>query len=245
MRALRIACLLVVVFLLFSAAFAQTATPAGDASRDTSKDKATPDAATKPAPTDAEKNSAADGAPEVPADLQQVVNKQFGPGFKVALQRATPRRYLHDTDHEIPWTPLLITDLDGDGVQDAVIVARVKNAFAGQVPFHYAVIDPYMAAQGYENPMLTAGVASEAPETGYVVLAIHGTGAEGWRAAAPKAKWVMINLPFNTINVAPMPVKKGRMVGAIILEVEGTNRSSLVLWDGKKYRWRDMGGPGE
>src|SRR5438270_7358328 len=203
MRALRIACLLVASTLFFSIAFAQTQPAPPDK---TDKDAAAKDAAPKPA----DKNSAADGAPELPSDLQAIVHKQFGLNFKVAFERATPRRYLHEVDHEIPWTPLLITDLDGDGIQDAVIVARVKNAFAGQIPFNYTVIDPYMAAQGYENAMITAGVSTEVPDVSYVVLTIHGAGADGWRAAVPKAKWVMINLPFNTINVAPMPVgKKG------------------------------------
>jgi len=59
----------------------------------------------------------------------------------------------------------------------------------------------------------------------------------------------MINLPFNTINVAPMNVaKKGKpakQVSVIILEEDGTSQSSLVVWDGKTYRWRDMGGPAE
>jgi hypothetical protein len=256
MRVLRIACLLVVAFLLVPIASAQTAPAAANpavqspAVQNKDKDKAQPADATKPAPTEADKNSAADGAPALPADLQQIVDKQFGRNFKVAFERTRPRRYLHNNDADVPWTPLLITDLDGDGVQDAVIVARVRNAFAGQVPYHYSVIDPYMAAQGYDNPMLTAGVSSERPDdTGYVVLTIHGMGADGWRAATPKSKWVMIDLPFNTINVAPMPVgKKGKSaktLGVIVLEEEGTSQSSVVVWDGKKYRWRDMGGPGE
>src|SRR5258706_1435924 len=140
MRVLRVACLLGVAFLLVPIAFAQTAPPAANPAVQNpavqSKDKAQPAATKDAAPTEADKNSAADGAPALPADLQQIVNKQFGPGFKVAFERTTPRRYLHEADHDIPWTPLLITDLDGDGVPDAVIVARVKNAFAGQIPFH-------------------------------------------------------------------------------------------------------------
>lgn len=231
MRALRIACLLV---FLFVAAGAQQPAPQA------------PAAAEKPA---AEQKPAGPlPAPAIPADLQDVVTKQFGPGFKLAMQRATPRRYLHDTEHDVPWTPLMVGDLDGDGAEDAVIVARVKNAFGGSVPYNYTVIDPYFAAYGYSNPGLTAGLASERPDTsGYVVLAIHGVGPEAWRALKPKAKFVMINLPFNSISLAPMTAGKHgeKNISVIVLEEEGTDRSSLVAWDGKKYRWRDTGGPGE
>src|SRR3954470_5874923 len=237
MRALRLACLLI----FFSAiAFTQTTVqPAQTAS------KAAPDV--EPGPSDA--NSLAEGAPSIPADLQAIVKKQFGPSFRVALQRTNTRRYLSQPEHVQEWSPLLTGDLDGDGIEDAVIVARVKNVFSGQIPFNYSVLDPYFAAFGYGNPKVTAGMAEERPDKDYVVLVIHGAGAEAWRNPAPKSKLVMINLPFNTINIAPMNVaKKGKpakMVSVIVLEEDGSTQSSLVAWNGKTYKWTDMGGPAE
>jgi hypothetical protein len=240
MRALRIACLLVFLNVL---SYAQT-TPAPPASAPATK---TPADTPAPGPSDA--NSLAAGAPNIPADLQEIVKKQFGPSFKVALQRSNTTRYLHQPEHVQEWSPLLVGDLDGDGVEDAVIVARVKNVFSGQIPFAYSVIDPYFAAFGYGDPKNTAGLAEERPEQDYVVLVIHGAGPEAWRNPKPKSKVVMINLPFNTINVAPMNVAKknkpAKQMSVIILEEDGTSQSSLVVWDGKTYRWRDMGGPGE
>ena len=185
-----------------------------------------------------------------PADLQELVNQQFGPNFKVALQRQVPMRYLHDTTEHAQWNALMTGDLDGDGVEDAVIVARAKNAFAGQIPFGYKVIDPYMSAFGYGNPMITGGMGEEYPDGNYMVLVIHGAGPEGWRNPKPKAKYVMINLPFNTINVATINVEKKKNKPpkeetAIILEEDGTSQSSMVVWTMRGYRWKDMGGPAE
>jgi hypothetical protein len=245
MRALRIACLL---FFSSVISFAQTSPqpshPAPAASK-TPADTAEP--APPPGPSDA--NSLAEGAPVIPADLLQIVKRQFGPSFKVALQRSNNRRYLNQSEHVQEWSPLLVGDLDGDGVEDAVIVARVRNVFSGQIPFKYAVIDPYFAAFGYGNPKVTAALASERPEGDYVVLVIQGAGPEGWRNPVPKAKTVMVNLPFNTINIAPMNIgKKGKpekQISVIVLEEDGTNKSSLVVWNGKTYKWSDMGGPGE
>jgi hypothetical protein len=244
MRALRIACLLVFCLLLSLATCAQQAPPA---STHTAAAAPAPGSAAPPPAAEPPKPDGPLPAPEVPADLQQVVTKQFGPNFKVAAQRVMKRRYLNEDQDRAIWLPFMLGDLDGDGVQDAVIVARAKNAFGGQIPYNYRVIDPYFAAFGYGNPMITAGMASEYPDGNYMVLVIHGVGEEGWRATKPKAKFVMINLPFNTISVAPMPIemkKKVKELAVIVLEEDGTNQSSLVAWDGKKYRWRDMGGPG-
>jgi|GEM_PF-262450 len=242
MRVLRIACLLVFVSVI---AFAQTQPP--QPAPKASADKASAETPPPPGPSGA--NSLAEGAPAIPADLQEVVKRQFGPSFKVALQRTNTTRYLNQPEHVQAWAPLLLGDLDGDGVEDAVIVARVKNVFSGQIPFGYGVIDPYFAAFGYGNPKITAGLAEERPEGDYVILVIHGAGPLAWRNPMPKAKVVMINLPFNTINVAPMNIAKKnkppKLVSAIVLEEDGTSQSSLVIWDGKTYRWRDMGGPGE
>jgi hypothetical protein len=238
MQAFRIACLLVVSVM----GVAQQTPPPAPAAP---KTQAEADA--QPATGAAAANSQAEGAPALPADLQAVVTKQFGPNFTITKQRNITVRYLHQPERP-PLNTLLVGDLDGDGVEDAVILARAKNVFSGQLPFGYAVIDPYFTAYGYGNPKITAGMAEEYPEGNYMVLVIHGAGPEGWRAEHPKAKFVMINLPFNTINVAPITLDKKhkfKKVTAIILEEDGTNQSSLVVWDGRKYRWRDMGGPGE
>ncbi len=229
MRKFCIACLLVVL-----ATFAFTQNPDPQA--------AAPQTPPQPAPK-------VQAVPP-PADLQELVSQQFGPNFKVAMQRQAGTHYLHESADRPQWNTLMTGDLDGDGVEDAVIVARAKNAFAGQIPFDYKVVDPYFSAFGYGNPMITGGMAEEYPDGNYMVLVIHGAGPEGWRNPKPKAKFVMINLPFNTINVAQINVEKKKnkppkMETAIILEEDGSSQSSLVLWTGHSYKWKDMGGPAE
>jgi len=241
MRAFRIACLLVFLGTLFVSAQQPSAPPAQHA--------ANASATSQPPAAEAKPDGPLPAA-QVPADLQEIVHKQFGLNFKVAAQRQMVRRYLNQPEHA-PWLPFMLGDLDGDGVQDAVIVARAKNPFGGQIPYNYRVIDPYFAAYGYGNPQITAGMTDEYPDGNYMVLVIHGAGPEGWRAPKPKAKFVMINLPFNTISVAPMTIelKKKKQqtmdLAVIVLEEDGSNQSSIVLWDGRKYRWKDTGGPGE
>ena len=234
MQAFRVACLLVFAFVVV--VLAQQPQPA-------------PQPTQPPAAAD-EKPAGPIAPPPVPADLQELVTRQFGPNFKVVLQRHNTARYLHQPEHP-PLNTLLTGDLDGDGIADAVIVAHAKNAFSGQLPYNYRIIDPYFSAFGYGNPQITGGMMDEDPDGNYMVLVIHGAGPDAWRAAKPKAKYVMINLPFNTINVAPMALDKkhktkeqtAKEIAVIILEEDGTNQSSIVVWDGHKYRWRDMGGP--
>ena len=74
-----------------------------------------------------------------------------------------------------------------------------------------------------------------------MLLVIHGSGAEAWRAATPKAKFVIINLPFKQITVKKLKVKK-KTVMAIYAEETGPDRmTSALFWDGKKYRYQPIG----
>jgi len=156
MRALRIACLLFFVSAVsFTQTSPQTSQPAPKAP--TEAEPAPP----PPGPSDT--NSLAEGAPAIPADLPQIVKKQFGPSFKVALQRVNTTRYLHQPEHVQEWSPLLVGDLDGDGVEDAVIVARVRNVFSGQIPFKYTAIPkPPPASRANGRTVTTSSSSSTA-----------------------------------------------------------------------------------
>jgi len=194
-----------------------------------------------PPPLTPEQEAAAAKAQQL-GELMEVVKKQFGPDLEVAeKQSQATARYLHpDTKKEAAWKYLLTGDLDGDGVEDAVIVVRFKNPLGGQVEFNYKVVDPYYTFQGYGNPKVTVEFGTEDPRHNNMVLVIHGAGKEGWRAETPKMKFVIINLPFDSLRVAPLMVKKKKLT-AIVGEEE-SGGSSSVYWDGKKYKWNEGAG---
>jgi len=150
-------------------------------------------------------------------------------------------RYLHPPE-SAPWVTFLTADLDGDGVEDAIIVARCKTPLADEVTHNYKVIDPYYTNYGYGDPKITAKFNASDPLRQNLVLVIHGAGKEAWRAAAPKAKFVIINLPFDTLSLSQIIYRK-RTVPALGLVETEQELSSAVYWDGKKYRWSDTAGP--
>src|SRR5690348_4311262 len=82
-------------------------------------------------------------------DLAALVKKQFGQTFTL------PAKFP---------TPMITADLDGDGVQDAVIVASSKEPFPDSVEFKYKVSDPYNAYFGMGNPSLTASFTTADPQ---------------------------------------------------------------------------------
>jgi len=145
-----------------------------------------------------------------------------------------------DMPQNASWSPLLVGDFDGDGVEDAVIIARNKNALIGADAYKYKVTDPYNDHFGYGNPEVTMDFNANDPVHNLDLLIIHGSGKEGWRADKPKAKYVIINIPFEMASVARATLKK-KAVNAIRVE-ESDTMSSLIFWDGKKYRYTPGGG---
>lgn len=182
---------------------------------------------------------------KVPADLQQVVTRDFGPCFKVVPQRRLTVHYLHP-QKENQWVAFLEEDMDNDGSLDAIIVARCKDVLADQDAFNYKVTDPMFEYHGYGNPKVTAAFGNDNPEYGNLLLIIHGEGKDGWRAADPKGKFVVLNLEFDTlyatrVNIAKKKKDKPLLTGAVHVEDKEGN-GSVIFYDGKKYRWRETSG---
>jgi hypothetical protein len=181
-------------------------------------------------------------ATRVPADLADIVKKQFGSDFTI-VSEAPYAKITGATNMEIDaakWQTFLTGDLDGDGAEDAVIVARNKNSMIGADAYNYKVIDAVNDHFGYGNPKVTVDFNANDPVHNLVLLVIHGAGAEGWRAATPKAKFVLINVPFERVQLGRGKVKK-RTVDAIRVE-ESDTVASVLFWDGKKYRYIPGGG---
>jgi hypothetical protein len=139
--------------------------------------------------------------------------------------------------------PQFVGDLDGDGVDDLVVTARCKNPMADRDEYGFVVADPYDAFLGFGDVKVTSTFASDQPERrGVCLLIVHGAEKGGWQADTPKAKFLLINLPFNTLAVKRLTTKKRIVLGVYMEEQgEGENTSSVLYWDGKKYRYQLLG----
>ncbi len=162
----------------------------------------------------------------VPAITDAYVHKEFGEDCSL-----------------LPDTPQFVGDLDGDGIDDLIVAARCKNPMPDQADYGFRVLDPYDSFMGFGNVKITAGFISDDPDRkGIVLLIVHGVGAEAWRSSQPKPKFVLINLPFRTLAVKKLALRKRSVLG-IYMEEFGVEEhtASVVFWDGKKYRYQVVG----
>jgi len=133
-------------------------------------------------------------------------------------------------------------DLDGDGVEDAVIAARCKNPLLDEAEHNYTVIDPYYTFYGYGNPKVTTTFTEGDPhKKNLVVLIIHGAGAEAWWSQQPKSKYVVVNLPYRGLSVRKYRWGKKTVQAVYAEESNDLGEASALVFDGKKYRYIPMG----
>jgi hypothetical protein len=138
--------------------------------------------------------------------------------------------------------PSLRGDFDGDGVEDIVIPAHCTSPLMNQVQNDYVVVDPYDSFFGYGNPKITTAFVADDPQRrGFSLLVIHGAGPDAWHAAAPKAKFMLVNIPFRDIQVRKWQIKKKARMAIYVAETGGDSMTSVVYWDGRKYRYDPMG----
>ncbi|HEX4605745.1 MAG TPA: hypothetical protein VH724_17220 [Candidatus Angelobacter sp.] len=156
------------------------------------------------------------------AQLAATVKQQFGDTFTV------PAKFP---------TPVIIADFDGDGVEDVAIVANSKDPLPDSFAFKYQVADPYHAYFGFGDPRLTSSFRSD-PEHAHHLLVIFGSGKEAWHAATPKGKFVLVNVPFDSVEVGRMLISKKKPPIFIIKALEAQIMDSAVWWDARKKRWR-------
>ncbi len=140
----------------------------------------------------------------------------------------------------------LVADLDGDGVADIVIPAKCKNPMLDESENNFAVVDPYNSFFGYGNPHVTSQFVSEDPDRrGVVLLVIHGLGPDAWHADTPKAKYLIINLPYKDVTVRKLKLRKKSVLAIYVAETGSDEMTSATFWDGKKYRYMPLGGGAE
>jgi len=161
-----------------------------------------------------------------PAVTDELIHKQFG-----------------DNCSLLAGPPQFVADLDDDGIDDLVVAARCKNPMADKDEYSFVVADPYDTFLGYSDIKVTSTFASDAPERrGISLLIIHGAEKDAWRAETPKAKFLLINLPSKSLTVKRLALKKKTILGIYMEETgEGEDTSSVVFWDGKKYRYQLLG----
>jgi hypothetical protein len=161
-----------------------------------------------------------------PAVTDEFIHKQFG-----------------DNCSLLPGPPQFVADMDGDGVLDLIIAARCKNPMADKDEYSFVVADPYDSFLGYSDVKVTSTFASDEPDRrGISLLIVHGEGKDAWRADKPKAKFLLINLPFKTLTVKRLTMKKKVTLGVYMEEKgEGEDTSSVIFWDGKKYKYQTLG----
>jgi hypothetical protein len=143
---------------------------------------------------------------------------------------------------ESKWSPMT-ADLNGDGIEDIVIVARCKNPLIDQSDKNYKVIDPQDSFYGYGNTKITTAFGQDDPRLrGICLLVIHGSGSEAWRSETPLAKFVIINIAVKTITVKKMRLSKKKTTTAMYVEeATGDEMTAAIFWDGKKYRYDPLG----
>ncbi len=160
-------------------------------------------------------------SPKEAPNPKEYVSTQFGPEF-ILLDKF----------------PVLTGDLDGDGAEDVVfVVTRKSNPLVDEDQFHYKVIDPYDEYFGFGDPRITVNFNAQDPNQVKYILIAHD-----WRAATPKLKLVVINIPLEKLSISRIPTKKKKkkVVTAITAE-DLSGLVSAIYWDGKKYRWTAMG----
>ncbi len=150
--------------------------------------------------------------------LQPLVAAQFGPDFKV----------------DSKFQPIM-GDMDGDGTEDIALIASSKHPMGGSGAYKYTVADPYDGYFGVGNPKITTQFSAFGDGTNHCILIIHD-----WKATTPKAKFVIVNVPFEKIALGQATVKKKKTVAAVTA-IEADGLAAMVYFDGHKYKWEPTG----
>ena len=144
-------------------------------------------------------------------DAQQIVTKEFGKSFTLASG----------------FQPMM-ADVDNDGTEDLIAVVTSNTPLVDENELHYRAIDPYDSYWGYGNPHDTIRFSAADVGPTLFIAIIHD-----WHT--PKAKFLVVNLPFKKLTLSRVQFKK-KAINSIHAVEEGGLESDM-FWDGKKYKW--------
>jgi len=175
-------------------------------------------------------SSSAASAPIAPID-DKFVHDHFGKEFTL-----------------MPEFPPMVADMNGDGIDDLILAARTKSPMLDAGGFEYTVSDPYHSFYGFGDPKVTSAFTTDDPtRKSIVLLVIHGAGPEAWRAEKPRGKFVLINVPVQTVSVRRVKMGKKVLMAIGVEEYGGDRTTSAIFWDGnlKKntgaYKYEPLG----
>jgi len=148
----------------------------------------------------------------------------------------------------MPEFPPMVADMNGDGIDDLILAARTKSPMLDAGGFEYTVSDPYHSFYGFGDPKVTSAFTTDDPSRkSIVLLVIHGSGPEAWRAEKPKGKFVLINIPVQTVSVRRVKMGKKLLMAIGVEEYGGDRTTSAIFWEGNvkkntgSYKYEPLG----
>jgi hypothetical protein len=178
--------------------------------------------------------------------------QQPAPSLSASSPPALDDKFVHDHFGKeftlMPEFPAMVGDLNGDGIDDLVLAARAKSPMLDAGGFNYTVSDPYHSFYGFGDPKVTSAFTTDDPtRKSIVLLVIHGAGREAWNAEKPKGKFVLINIPVQTVSLRRVKMGKKVVMAIGVEEYGGDRTTSAVFWEGnaKKntggYKYQPIG----
>ena len=128
--------------------------------------------------------------------------------------------------------PQFVADMDEDGIDDLVVAAKCKNPMADKDEYSFVVADPYHTFLGYGDVKVIHVCIRRTGTTRVSLLIIHGAEKDDWRAETPKAKFLLINMPFKTLVVKRLTIKREQS-SVTWKKGRGENISSVIFGTGR------------
>jgi len=160
------------------------------------------------------------------ADPAAYLAQQFGASFKLDPKIAP-----------------MYGDLNGDGVEDIVLVATSSTPLLSKEQFSFKVEDPYDGYFGTGDTRITTQFSLHFDGSSRCILIVFGWRLPPVEKSKVINKFVLINTPFESTSIVNLRLKKKNLQA--VEAIDRTSLHSLVFWDGKHWHWRAQGMEGD